>query len=128
MSDVQVHQEGKTLHIVLAGSWTIADAAALHQALRTSCAHPAAGLSVAVLDLAGVQTADTAGVQLLLALARSLREAGLALQVQPRSPAVDKVARALGACDDRQCCGFEGAVAASGASAHHTDQAFEVPA
>jgi anti-anti-sigma regulatory factor len=112
MSQVQVHREGQALHIVLSGSWMIADAAGLHQALRASCAHPVAGLNVAVLDLAGVHAADTAGVQLLLALARSLRQAGLALQVLQRSPSVDNVARALGASDARQCCGFEGAARA----------------
>jgi anti-anti-sigma factor len=106
MSDVRFQQEGEHLHLMLAGGLTIADAAAVHAALRESCAALPSGLRVAVLHTDQVTVADTAGVQLLLSLASSLRARGLSLQMAGRSAAIDGVASALGASDARQCCGF----------------------
>lgn len=116
MSDVQFQQEGEHLHVVLAGGLTIADAAAVHAALRAGCAALPSGLKVAVLHTEEVAVADTAGVQLLLSLASSLRAQGFSLQMAGRSAAIDGVASALGACDARQCCGFVGVAASVNAT------------
>jgi anti-anti-sigma regulatory factor len=108
MSHVQFQQTGSSLHLVLSGGLTIAEAAAVHAALRAGCATLPVDVTVAVLHTDQVSVADTAGVQLLLSLASSLRARGLTLQMAGRSTAIDGVARALGACDVRQCCGFAG--------------------
>ena len=50
------------------------------------------------LDLSEVTEADTAGLQLLLALQRSLAEQGAALQVVHCPPPVAHVCQALGLC------------------------------
>lgn len=70
--------------ISLSGELSIVDAAALREQLREALALGPGDLA---LDLSGVEGCDSAGVQLLLALARSLAARGDALQlVRPSDP------------------------------------------
>lgn len=76
----------------LAGSLTIPYAAEKHAELR---ALAEAGLER--LDLSAIEACDASGVQLLLALRRSLRAAGRALRIEPASDAVAEAMRRCGA-------------------------------
>jgi len=64
--------------VVLDGDMGIADAALLRQRLLAALAANPGGLA---LDLAAVDTCDSAGVQLLLALRHSLTARGATLQI-----------------------------------------------
>jgi anti-anti-sigma factor len=71
----------------LSGECTIAQAAELREQLLAQLAE-SDGSSAPVLDLSGVTGFDSAGVQLLLALRRSLLDAGRVLSLQAPSAAV----------------------------------------
>ncbi|MEY4765852.1 MAG: hypothetical protein RI907_2525 [Pseudomonadota bacterium] len=74
--------------VELQGDWTIQTAASLRETLLehvTQGAH--------VFDLQGVTEMDSAGLQLLLALQRSLARQGHELTLQAASPAVSDVLR-----------------------------------
>ncbi|MBH9579632.1 STAS domain-containing protein [Inhella proteolytica] len=72
----------------LGTEWTIAQASELHQSLLAALQASAEQGDVPVLDLAGVDSMDSAGVQLLLALHRSLQERGQELRIATASPTV----------------------------------------
>jgi anti-anti-sigma factor len=79
----------------LSGELTIYDAAALKTALL---ALPAAEGDWS-LDLAGVTDVDSAGIQLLLALRRTLAARGAALRVSARSAAMNAALSLYGMAD-----------------------------
>lgn len=80
-------EAGLALH--LSGSLTIYQARDLQTALLDAFRQ---GTAISA-DLAEVQEIDAAGLQLLVALARSCRHAGLALQFNSPSPAVAEALR-----------------------------------
>lgn len=70
--------------LAIDGELCIAEAAALRQTLLQALPAPAQALA---LDLSAVSACDSAGVQLLLALRRSLAEQGSALHLaKPAEP------------------------------------------
>lgn len=71
--------------LLLGADWTIAQAAELHQQLLTLLEQQFEDLH---LDLSGVQSIDSAGLQLLLALRASLRQRELQFTLADPSPAV----------------------------------------
>ncbi len=79
------------LAVVLEGEWTIPSAAALREALLAHVAQRAH-----VYDLQGITEMDSAGLQLLLALQRSLARQGQELTLQAISPAVKQVLQSYG--------------------------------
>jgi anti-anti-sigma factor len=90
-------QRGVTgLALQLSGSLTIYEArdmqAVLLEAFRQGTAMAA--------DLSEVQEIDAAGLQLLVALARNCRNAGLSLQFDHPSPAVTEALRWSGLADE----------------------------
>jgi anti-sigma B factor antagonist len=90
MSDTAPHV------LALEGDLTIQVAAErAPQLLAAAQAAAAEGADLA-LDLAAVQAFDSAGVQLLLALQRSLAELGRGLQIQPAGKAVTGVLQTYG--------------------------------
>jgi anti-anti-sigma factor len=79
------------LAVVLEGEWTIPGAAVLREALLTHVAQRAH-----VYDLQGITEMDSSGLQLLLALQRSLARQGQELTLQAISPAVKQVLQNYG--------------------------------
>jgi anti-anti-sigma factor len=71
----------------LGSEWTIPHAAQLHEQLLTALLAGAESAEAPVLDLSGVESMDSSGVQLLLALRRSLQERGQDLQITAASGA-----------------------------------------
>ncbi|MBB5205665.1 anti-anti-sigma factor [Inhella inkyongensis] len=71
----------------LGTEWTIPHAAQLHEQLLTALIAGAETAEAPVLDLGGVESMDSSGVQLLLALRRSLQERGQELQIVAASSA-----------------------------------------
>lgn len=65
----------------LGTDWTIAQASQLHQQLLEALQTSAETAESPVLDLSEVDSMDSAGIQLLLALRRSLLERGQDLQI-----------------------------------------------
>jgi anti-anti-sigma factor len=76
------------------GEFTIYRAAELAAELKAARAGLAPGVEL-VVDLAGVDEMDCAGVQLLMAARRSATESGRALRLQGHSAAVREVFRTL---------------------------------
>lgn len=101
--------------LCLEGLWTITHAAAARDALLAALNRELG--SPCEVDLSAVQEIDTAGVQLLVALARCLRDTGTAARLCGLAPVVHRVAAALGAADDRQCFGWSLPAGASDAEA-----------
>ena len=58
------------------------------------------------IDLADMTPVDTAGVQLLFALARSLRQQGTDARLVACHPSLQSMAAVLGADAGGQCCGL----------------------
>jgi anti-sigma B factor antagonist len=106
MSQVHAHTDGATLHLSLAGTLTIAEAAETRIDLLTHLAAAAPELREVSLDLSAVPEIDTAGIQLLMSTARTLLTQGRQATLQRHSDVVRTVSLALGAADTRQCCGF----------------------
>ena len=90
--------------LCLEGLWTITHAAAARDALLVALNRELS--APCEVDLSAVQEIDTAGVQLLVALARCLRETGTAARLCGLAPVVHRVAAALGAADEQQCFGW----------------------
>ena len=112
MSAVQLHApEGGAAAWRLEGALTIYAATEAHAALRDCLAASPAGEPL-VLDAGGLDEVDSAGVQLLLAAARSLRERGTPLHLQDPAPALQAAAATLGASRPGECCGWPLTVAA----------------
>ncbi|MFG6447860.1 lipid asymmetry maintenance protein MlaB [Roseateles sp. BYS180W] len=65
----------------LGASWTIPNAAALHEKLMQRCGELPSTESTMVLELSGVEEVDSTGIQLLLSLRRALHERGQQLQL-----------------------------------------------
>ena len=103
MSQVHAHTDATTLHLSLAGTLTIAET---RSDLMTQLAATASEVQEVRLDLSAVPEIDTAGIQLLMATARSLQEQGRQTTLQRSSDVVRTVSLALGAADAVQCCGF----------------------
>lgn len=82
-----------TVTIAPEGELTIATAAERHAALAAGLAEPADRVE---LDLSGVDELDTAGLQLLLALARTLRQRGTEVLVTAVADEVSAVFDAVG--------------------------------
>jgi anti-anti-sigma factor len=82
--------------IALGGELGIVDAAALREQLRQALALGPGDLA---LDLSDVQACDSAGVQLLLSLRRSLAERGDALQLLNPAEPVRHALATLGLLD-----------------------------
>ncbi|MBH9552161.1 STAS domain-containing protein [Inhella gelatinilytica] len=72
----------------LGTEWTIAQASQLHQRLLESLFQSAETAEAPSLDLGSVDSMDSAGVQLLIALRRSLQERGQELLITAASPTV----------------------------------------
>ncbi len=79
------------LAVVLEGEWTIPGAAVLREALLGHVAQRAH-----VYDLQAITEMDSAGLQLLLALQRSLARQGQELTLQAISPAVRQALKSYG--------------------------------
>lgn len=107
MSALHIEQADGCLQLRIKGSITIADVTPLRVEMLAVLSAPERPVREVVLDLQDVGEADSAGVQLLTSAALWLQ----ALQIRPvlagSSTQVDQVARAIGAADDHQCCGFE---------------------
>lgn len=104
MIDARLDTSGLQPRLVLEGPWTIAQAA---QGRERLLALPLdAALGTLAIDLGGLREIDTAGVQLMLALSRRLRERGLTAEVSGVPVDVRRVARVLGAADDERCFGW----------------------
>lgn len=81
--------EARAEALLLDGELTIVQAATVREQLLEWLPQ-ADGL----LDLSGISACDSAGIQLLLALERSLRESGRALQIlQPSTAVVESLQR-----------------------------------
>lgn len=96
--------DGQAARLVVDGELTVAEAAEARATLLGLCP-PLAGQPLQI-DLAGVTPADTATVQLLLALARSLHQQGTAAQLLACHPALQALATVLGAAGSGRCCGL----------------------
>lgn len=107
MSALHIEQRGDVTHLRFTGSLTIAEVTPLRQELLSALAAPPRTGQSVDLDLASVTEADSAGVQLLTATALWLRQQQLSSTVSAPAACVDLVARAIGAADDQQCCGFQ---------------------
>lgn len=92
----------------LAGELTVAQAADTRGTLLQLWPQLSAG--ALDIDLAEVDTADTAAVQLLLALGHGLRAQGVAARVVACSAALNTVGQALGAIDTAHCFGLAAAL------------------
>jgi len=106
MSQVHAHTDGATLHLSLAGTLTIAESAETRADLMTQLAAAGSNVREVRLDHSAVPEIDTAGIQLLMATARSLQTQGRQATLQRSSDVVRTVSLALGAADAAQCCGF----------------------
>jgi anti-sigma B factor antagonist len=89
----------------LDGVLTIYAAAEAHAALCAALAGTPADQPL-VLDASRLDEVDSAGVQLLMSAARSLRERGTPLRLENLAPALQAAAAALGACLPGECCGW----------------------
>lgn len=97
-------RDGQAARLEIDGELTVVQAAEAQATLRGLCP-PLAGQPLQI-DLAGLAPADTATVQLLLALARSLHQQGTAAQLLACHPALQKLAAVLGAAGGGRCCGL----------------------
>lgn len=97
-------QGGQAARLQVDGELTVVQAADARGTLLRLCA-PLAGQPLDI-DLAGLAPADTATVQLLLALGHSLRQQGSPAQLAGCSGALQSMAQALGAADAHQLCGL----------------------
>jgi len=88
--EVRISKEGNVLHI--AGTLEIREAEELLRALRDFVQQE----GQPVIDLSGVESCDTAGLQLLCSARKTAAAAGKALQVLDTPPAVQDAAAALG--------------------------------
>jgi anti-anti-sigma factor len=107
MSTLERHVADGVPTLCLRGALTIAEAAPVREALREQLALDAAGHPELRLDLTGIDELDSAGVQLLLSAARTLQAQSRRARLEAAAPLVERVAAALGAGDERHCCGFE---------------------
>ncbi|MBK7614969.1 MAG: STAS domain-containing protein [Burkholderiales bacterium] len=82
--------------LTLAGDLSIVDAAALREQLREALSNSTGDLT---LNLAGVESCDSAGVQLLLSLRRSLAARGGALHIAQPAESVRQALASLGLQD-----------------------------
>jgi len=82
--------------IALSGDFSIVDAAALREQLREALNLGPGDLA---LDLSGVESCDSAGVQLLLSLRRSLAARGDALHIARPADSVRHALATLGLHD-----------------------------
>lgn len=89
--------------IELTGSLTIADAAQARQDLLGVIVQLSGG--PLQLDAGQIEEIDGAGLQLLLATTRVLRVGDRSVQWVAVSEPLRRVAKAIGAADDHQCCG-----------------------
>lgn len=104
MIDARLDTTGLQPRLVLQGPWTIAQAAQGRERLLALPLDAVCG--TLAIDLGGLREIDTAGVQLMLALSRRLRERGLTADVSGVPVNVQRVARVLGAADDEHCFGW----------------------
>ena len=107
MSTLERHVADGVPTLSLRGALTIAEAAPVREALREQLALDAAVHPTLRLDLGGIDELDSAGVQLLLSAARTLRAQSRLPALGDTAPLVERVAAALGVGDARHCCGFE---------------------
>ena len=106
MSQVHAHTEGATLHLSLAGTLTIAEAAETRSSLMAQLRTAAPEVREVRLDLRAVPEIDSSGIQLLVSASRTLQSQGRQTFLQSSSGAVRTVSLALGAADAEHCCGF----------------------
>jgi len=106
MSALQIEQQSDVTRLRLQGSLTIAEVTPLRQELLACLNEPGHATQNLVWDLASVTEADSAGVQLLTATSLWLQQRQVNSSVSACAAGLDMVARAVGAADDRQCCGF----------------------
>ena len=95
---------GQPARLQVDGELTVLQAAEARAELLRLCP-PLAGQPLDI-DLAGLAPADTATVQLLLALAHSLRLQGSPARLAACSGALQSMAQALGAADATHLCGL----------------------
>lgn len=106
MSQVHAHTDGATLHLSLAGTLTIAEAAETRSDLLTQLSATGSEVKDVRLDLSAVPEIDASGIQLLVSTARTLQSQGRGAWLQRSSDVVRMVSLALGAADAQRCCGF----------------------
>lgn len=107
MSQLHTQQDGHCLNVRIEGSLTIADVTPLRVAMLAALNAPPQTVQEVRLDLQGVGEVDSAGVQLLASAAQWLREIHVRPVLEGPAPGVEQVARAIGASDAGQCCGFQ---------------------
>jgi anti-anti-sigma factor len=115
MSQVHAHTTGATLQLSLAGTLSIAEAAETRTDLLTHLDAASAKVKEVRIDLSAVPEIDSAGIQLLVSTARTLRSQGRNTTLHAFSVEVCTVSMTLGAADAQQCCGFAH-ISATGAS------------
>lgn len=106
MSALHTEQAEGCLRLGIHGSMTIADVTPLRVEMLAVLTEPAQPVREVLLDLGAVCEADSAGVQLLLSASTWLQALQIRAVLVGASTSVDQVARAIGAADDKQCCGF----------------------
>ncbi len=106
MSQVHAHTKGAKLQLSLAGTLSIAEAAETRNDLLTHLHAASAKVKEVRIDLSAVPEIDSAGIQLLVSTAHTLRSQGRKATLQGCSAEVRTVSMALGATDAQQCCGF----------------------
>ena len=114
MSTLHIDQGAGVLGLRVEGSLTITEVTPMKQALLSALDDAARPHLPVVLDIAAVTDADSAGVQLLTSTARWLAARRVPSTVSGESGALELVARAVGAADARQCCGFTRQILAGG--------------
>ena len=97
-------RDGQAARLVINGELTVVQAAEAQAELRGLC--PSLAQQSLDIDLAGLAPADTATVQLLLALARSLRQQGTAARLVACDSALQSLAAVLGTNGGGRCCGL----------------------
>lgn len=107
MSQIHAQSQAEQLRISLAGTLTIAEVTETRSDLMAQIQGLGEAIRHVHLDVSAVPEMDSAGVQLLLALGRALRERGHELTVGPLPTAVRTVTQALGAGGDGHCFGFK---------------------
>ena len=107
MSTLHHTQAADRLSLRIEGSLTIADVTPLRVEMLALLSAPPQPVKEVVLDLNAVGEADSAGVQLLTSASLWLQALHIKPVLSQVSNTLDHVARAIGAADEQQCCGFE---------------------
>lgn len=102
MIEAHLDERADGVCLVLRGCWTVSHAASGRERLIELLSARAPQ----TLDLSGIDDVDSAGLQLLLALARRQAACGRLPDVVGQSPAVQRLGSALGICGPTQAFGM----------------------